>query len=535
MKSMLKKLFLSFIGSAMLVMFTAAGASAISVTVDGAPVSFDTEPVMINDRTMVPMRAIFEALGAGVSWDDTSKTAVSTRGETTISVSADSNVMKVESNGAVNEVQLDAPAVIIDGRTLVPVRAISEAFGTEVYWNAPMQRVEIGDHSRKVYFDTSAQYYIDGSRTKSLPSVLIDSNTVYCAPKETGNIYRYENGEEYAYSVAEQSASNLILYNGMIYYRDLWEGVERMNRDGSSVEMLYSGDDFPKGFVYQFFICDNKIYHIGMTENLITATVYDIASGKVTKTEASTPLSRSELEDESSGTYASNYRVAAIKYVSVYDDKLYVGIAVDVRDPEETEKILEIERDGSSSSVVSSLPQGAYIQECRVGGDFNGAFTDDANTLKNKENKVISQQTEQYGSDGNIILNYDDSKVVYYYFDWTDSGREYADRYRMIKMMNYDGSGDTLLNVWDVYDQGGPAFNASGQGSAPAGGASAGAAGACAMCYGSGRITCTYCHGSGYSTHAQIGIGGGIWEDTCPNCGGAGSKTCPACKGTGRL
>ena len=50
MKSMLKKLFLSFIGSAMLVMFTAAGASAISVTVDGAPVSFDTEPVMINDR-----------------------------------------------------------------------------------------------------------------------------------------------------------------------------------------------------------------------------------------------------------------------------------------------------------------------------------------------------------------------------------------------------------------------------------------------------------------------------------------------------
>lgn len=170
-----------------------------------------------------------------------------------------------------------------------------------------------------------------------------------------------------------------------------------------------------------------------------------------------------------------------------------------------------------------------------MGGDFNGAFTDDANTLKNRENKVISQQTEQYGSDGNIILNYDDSKVVYYYFDWTDSGREYADRYRMIKMMNYDGSGDTLLNVWDVYDQGGPAFNASGQGSAPSGGTSAGAAGACAMCYGSGRITCTYCHGSGYSTHAQIGIGGGIWEDTCPNCGGAGSKTCPACKGTGRL
>ena len=46
----------------------------IKVTVDGEELTFDQNPVIINDRTMVPMRAIFEKLGASVSWDGETKT-----------------------------------------------------------------------------------------------------------------------------------------------------------------------------------------------------------------------------------------------------------------------------------------------------------------------------------------------------------------------------------------------------------------------------------------------------------------------------
>ncbi len=116
-----------------------SAAEDIAVFVDGARVEFDVEPVIINDRTMVPMRRIFEALGAEVSWDEDTHTAVSAFGGINISISAGDPVM-YRNGGAI---ALDSPAVIIDGRTLVPVRALSEAFGCEVNWNSSARTVFI--------------------------------------------------------------------------------------------------------------------------------------------------------------------------------------------------------------------------------------------------------------------------------------------------------------------------------------------------------------------------------------------------------
>ena len=103
----------------------------ISVTVDGEAVKFDVLPQIINDRTMVPVRAIFEALGAGVEWNDETKTVTATKGETIVSLTINSNVISV--NG--EEKAIDTPAMIVNDRTLVPVRAISEAFDCTVEWD----------------------------------------------------------------------------------------------------------------------------------------------------------------------------------------------------------------------------------------------------------------------------------------------------------------------------------------------------------------------------------------------------------------
>ena len=103
-------------------------------------------PVILNDRTMVPMRAIFEELGADVSWDAGTETASGTLDGVTVNITIDKSVMY--RNG--EAVTLDQPAVIIDGRTLVPVRAISESFGCSVTWDGSTQSVyiisESGDH-----------------------------------------------------------------------------------------------------------------------------------------------------------------------------------------------------------------------------------------------------------------------------------------------------------------------------------------------------------------------------------------------------
>ncbi len=117
----------------------------IKVIIDITSVKFDVPPTIVNGRTLVPLRAIFEALGATVDWDDATQTVTSEKGGTKISLTINSNVMTV--NGEAKT--LDVPATLIDSRTLVPVRAISEAFGLQVGWDGEANIVSIVSNTEK--------------------------------------------------------------------------------------------------------------------------------------------------------------------------------------------------------------------------------------------------------------------------------------------------------------------------------------------------------------------------------------------------
>ncbi len=116
-----------------------AAENQITVMVDWDEVKFDVPPTIIEGRTMVPLRAIFEALEAQVEWDPGTKTVTGSRGNTDIRLVAGSKLAEV--NG--KEVLLDVPATIISGRTLVPARFISEGFGANVSWDAKTRKVTI--------------------------------------------------------------------------------------------------------------------------------------------------------------------------------------------------------------------------------------------------------------------------------------------------------------------------------------------------------------------------------------------------------
>ena len=113
--------------------------SPIAVTVKGSTVVFDQPPVAKQGRTLVPVRAIFEALGATVDWDNATQTVSARRENVTVILTLGSNIMTVDGMG----VELDVPAEAINGRTLVPVRAISEAFGCNVEWEQATRTVII--------------------------------------------------------------------------------------------------------------------------------------------------------------------------------------------------------------------------------------------------------------------------------------------------------------------------------------------------------------------------------------------------------
>lgn len=116
-----------------------ASTDDISVLVDGEKVTFDVPPSLINGRTMVPLRAIFEALGATVEWDGATSTATATRGETVVKLTIGADTMYVNGEGK----KLDAPGTIVSGRTLVPLRAVSEAFACGVSWDGPTRMASI--------------------------------------------------------------------------------------------------------------------------------------------------------------------------------------------------------------------------------------------------------------------------------------------------------------------------------------------------------------------------------------------------------
>lgn len=111
-----------------------AAENEVEVVLDGQRVDcekYGQPAVIVEDRTMVPLRAIFEALGASVEWDEKTYTVTSVLGETSISLTVGSN--ELLKNG--ETILLDVPARIMNERTVVPVRAVSEAFGIKVRWN----------------------------------------------------------------------------------------------------------------------------------------------------------------------------------------------------------------------------------------------------------------------------------------------------------------------------------------------------------------------------------------------------------------
>lgn len=114
-------------------------AQGISVYVNGSRLDFDVEPQIISDRTFVPMRKIFEALGATVSWDGATQTVTGRKDGTVVNVSINSNTLFKNGEPKL----LDVAPKLINSRTLVPVRAIAESFDCDVDWISATQTVNI--------------------------------------------------------------------------------------------------------------------------------------------------------------------------------------------------------------------------------------------------------------------------------------------------------------------------------------------------------------------------------------------------------
>lgn len=210
MKKTMKKL--AFILMATLTLLsTALGAVSvsaygndISVALDGRVLEFDVPPQIVNGRTMVPMRAIFEELGATVEWEAEDRTIYAYRGDQVVIMQIDSNLMMGADEESTFVRYLDAAPVIVNSRTLIPARAVSEALQCDVDWIADYRRVVItsgkGEKMEDVYYPHSEFLTVDVPTYDCVTGATCIEKEI----DETGAIYSYtiNNSNEVATYIA---------------------------------------------------------------------------------------------------------------------------------------------------------------------------------------------------------------------------------------------------------------------------------------------------------------------------------------------
>lgn len=169
---MVKKFSLLFLLVLSFITMPVSADAPITVTVDGVLVNFDQPPILENDRTLVPLRAIFEALGAKVDWIEETQTVLAKKRTNTISLTIGSD--ELYKNGT--STRLDVPAKVLNDRTLVPVRAVSEALDAQVTWDESLNRVVIlskqGQHRIR-------DYYLDCSVKSADGTVILTGSVAY--------------------------------------------------------------------------------------------------------------------------------------------------------------------------------------------------------------------------------------------------------------------------------------------------------------------------------------------------------------------
>ena len=194
-----KKRIASFVLIFVLILVTVPGGTTqantdVSVTIDGVPVTFaDQPPVIIDGRTLVPVRGVFENLGFVVGWDDETQTAILVRHDYTVMIPIGSDTFTA--NGVIH--RLDVPARLISGRTMLPIRLPLESIGYHVDWD---------ENTRTVVITTTA---VPAAYPAPFPGTIAIVTTV-----------REQNEEEYssAEALVRRYGSDRVIHRTWPYY-----------------------------------------------------------------------------------------------------------------------------------------------------------------------------------------------------------------------------------------------------------------------------------------------------------------------------
>ena len=111
----------------------------VSMELDGKAINSDVSPVIIKERTLIPARAVFESMGGSVNWNEDARVVEVSLGTSSVKLTIDSKIAFV--NG--EQVTMEVPAMIINDRTVIPIRFVAESLACNVGWDQDTRTVKI--------------------------------------------------------------------------------------------------------------------------------------------------------------------------------------------------------------------------------------------------------------------------------------------------------------------------------------------------------------------------------------------------------
>ena len=170
--------------------------AGVTVELNGETLNFTdangytVNPQIINNRTMVPLRKIFETLGADIEWYGESETVIATKGDTKVKLQINNSIAELTKNGITQKITLDSKPVIVNDRTLVPLRFISESLEKQVAWDQDTQTAIIIDYDYFInVFKTKAPIFYNSlvKKSSAQPATLKISRAYYDLSNSANN------------------------------------------------------------------------------------------------------------------------------------------------------------------------------------------------------------------------------------------------------------------------------------------------------------------------------------------------------------
>ena len=299
----------------------------ITVFYNNKQMTFDVEPVIENGRTLVPLRAIFEIMGCAVYYteEDGKQIVSARRAEDSLLLTIGENKMYFNDK----EIALDVPAQIKDGRTLIPLRAVSEAFACEVYWN--------GD-DKEIYICSPATAYAVGTAKLAETvrdedgNVLIEAVAYYPVIENSDNIplldemnedFKWEAEKFIEEAKGNEGAARLLQFEMKegAFKPFVYELTFEQNYNISG-EFSFTNYKYINTLgVHPTTTMESKSFGIGFGEEYSLSDVIDEACTEGSLSEYVTNLfvdKLKEIDPEGAETYTYDYVREYIGYVQFY-------------------------------------------------------------------------------------------------------------------------------------------------------------------------------------------------------------------------